>query len=154
MAFLTQAGRLNLWDLAGDVITGFPMEFEGTYYTAPLAVSRTSRTPQAIVILNETGGCTLVGQNGEVIKEKQYPQAAGRHSSLMAYDIDRDGIDEMFIYGGGNYVLGLDKNLELLPGFPVKGGRRPAFTDINLDGKPEMVTAGFDNQLYAYELGR
>jgi hypothetical protein len=153
--FLTQSGILNLWDMEGKAVPGFPVQLEGTYYTAPCRLSRSGGgAAVALAAINDAGHVTLVSQSGVILKEKDYPEAAGRNSSLLAYDVDRDGADELFIYGGSNFIVGLDSSLELLPGFPVKGGRKPAFSDVNLDGKKDMITAGFDNQIYAYDLNK
>ncbi len=153
VAFLTQAGVLNLWELDGSPVRGFPVQLEGTYAAAPCPAARGSR-PAVLAALNDAGKCTLVSQTGEILKEKSLPDSGGRNAKLLAYDVDRDGSDELFVYGGNNFVIGLDALLELLPGFPVTGGRRPAFDDVNLDGSRDMLTAGFDNKLYAYELNK
>jgi hypothetical protein len=153
--FLTQAGILNLWEMSGQSSPGFPVQLGGTYFTAPCQVVRADLdSGRAIATVNDSGTCTLVSLTGEILKEKTFPEAAGRNAALLAFDFDRDGDDELFIYGAGNFLIGLDRNLELLPGFPVPGGRRPAFTDVNLDGKKDLITAGFDNQIYAYDLNK
>jgi hypothetical protein len=152
IAFLTQAGQLNLWDSAGNAAKGFPQSFAGPFYSNPVLCASSSGQKNALALLNEGGMVTLVAEDGRILKQKTIPNAGDKKSALSVYDIDGDRIDELFIYGANNFVIGLDSNLELLPGFPVKGGRKPAFVDINLDGRKEMVVAGFDNQLYAYEL--
>lgn len=154
VAFITQAGRLCVWDAGGNMLPGFPAQLEGTYVTPPLAVSLGKGSPKGIVALSEQGLCTLLTQDGTVVKQKPIADSGDRNSALIAYDMDPDGVDEIFIFGGRNFVIGLDRDLELLPGFPVKGGRKPVFTDLNLDGRKEMLVAGFDNQLYAYEIAK
>mgnify|MGYP000453629335 CR=1 FL=1 len=89
-----------------------------------------------------------------VREEKMIENAGDRKSRMIAYDIDRDGIDELFIYGARNFVIGLDAKLEMLPGFPVAGGRKPAFGNLNNDAWLEMIVAGFDDKLYVYELSK
>ncbi|MBN2353240.1 MAG: DUF3352 domain-containing protein [Spirochaetales bacterium] len=153
VAFLTQAGVLNLWELDGRIVSGFPVQLEGTYAAAPCPAER-GRRPSMLAAINEAGKCALVSQTGEILKVKSMTDSGGRNAKLLADDVDRDGIDELFIYGGNNFVIGLDALLELLPGFPVTGGRRPAFNDVNLDGRKDMLTAGFDNRIYAYELNK
>jgi hypothetical protein len=43
-------------------------------------------------------------------------------------------------------------SLDDLPGFPVRGGGRPFFADLNSDGFPEMISASVDGKLYVRSL--
>ena len=70
----------------------------------------------------------------------------------MVYDFDKDGVEEIFIYGANNLVTGLGRNLELLPGFPLRGSKRPAFADLNYDRKIELITGSYDGNVYAYTI--
>lgn len=153
-AFLTQDGRLWVWDQAGNPLYAFPAQLEGSFFIRPLFINLDRSRNKGIVTFSAEGRCSLLALDGRLLKEKHYPEVADRSSRLLAYDFDADGKDEIFIYGAKDYLLGLDHRLELLPGFPVAGGRQPQFIDLNLDGRVEMLVGGFSSDVYAYELAK
>jgi hypothetical protein len=159
VAFITQAGVLNLWDKNGDTVPGFPVDLDGVFVSNLLSIS-TKIIPEynggknkAIVTLNTDGVLRLIDSAGSVIIEKKLSDVHGKNTRSILFDVDNDGIDEIFIYGSSNYVTGLGSKCEPLPGFPVKGSKKCAYIDINYDGRKELVAGSFDGNVYAYSLG-
>ncbi|MBN1524234.1 MAG: hypothetical protein JW904_07130 [Spirochaetales bacterium] len=152
--FLTQSGMLHLWELDGRDAPGFPVDLEGTYFTDPVMVRANSRGQDAIAVLADNGIMTIVDQYGTIVIQKSIRDSGDKQSKLVKYDIDRDGIDEIFVYGARNFIIGLDNRLEMLPGFPLPGARKPVFANLYGNSIPEMLVAGFDNRLYGYELNK
>lgn len=152
--FLTQAGQLNIWDSKGGDKEGFPLKVDGVYYSNPAVGNFDKDRAREIVLLDKSGKVSIVNQKGEVLLSKVIKDGAGKDSRILTFDFDRDRIDEIFIYGGGSFIIGLDAELEMLPGFPVKGSTKPCFTNINSDYLYEMVTGGFDDKIYVYTLNK
>ncbi|MCG8573108.1 MAG: DUF3352 domain-containing protein [Spirochaetes bacterium] len=153
IVFLTQAGILNLWDTNGVAPKGFPVKLAGVYYADPVVGNLVGNKQKEVVTLDQKGKISIVNVAGEVIMEKQLEQI-NKESRLILFDLNRDRIDEIFIYGGSNNIIGLDNQLEILPGFPVKGSFQPYFTNINSDAYYEMVVGSFDSNIYAYTLNK
>lgn len=160
VVFLTQAGILNVWDEQGRQLEGFPLDLDGVFYIAPVPVSSALKSvmeagrQKALVVLDSTGTLTLVGLDGEILREKKLEELAGKNSRITAFDFDKDGIEELFIYGEKNFITGLGRGFEALPGFPVIGSKAPSFGDLNYDGMTEMITGSFDGNIYAYTLNK
>ena len=89
-----------------------------------------------------------------LLKEKEIQGAGDKKARLLLFDFDRDGVKEVFIYGVKNQIIGLGRNFEPLPGFPVKGSKRPSFIDLNFDNTYEMVVGSYDGNVYAYTLNK
>ncbi|MBN1699858.1 MAG: hypothetical protein JW881_20275 [Spirochaetales bacterium] len=160
IAFLTQSGILNLWDIKGGRIEGFPLDLDGVFYTGPVLVAQgiLSTIPfereKALLLLDADGNMTMVSLSGEILKQKKIFEGGDKKNALLLFDVDRDDIEEIFIYGSKNFIIGLGRNLEPLPGFPVRGSKRPSFTDLNYDRTYEMIVGSFDNNIYAYTINK
>jgi hypothetical protein len=160
VAFLTQSGILNLWDVKGNRIEGFPVDLDGIYYADPVLITKAilSTIPfekeKALLLLDADGVLSMVSLEGEIIKQKKIYDGGDKKNALLLFDIDRDDIEEVFIYGAKNFIIGLGRNFEPLPGFPVRGSKRPGFTDLNYDRKYEMIVGSFDNNIYAYTINK
>jgi hypothetical protein len=159
VAFLTQAGILSMWKANGEALSGFPIELEGTFAAntesiqARIASGYRGSEPNGVVCLNTDGVLYVIDMSGLVLARKKVEGVGGKNARFVLYDYNRDGIDEIFIYGSSNYITALGRGLALIPGFPVKGSKKCAFADINADGKKELITGSFDGNVYAYLLG-
>ncbi|MBN2536302.1 MAG: DUF3352 domain-containing protein [Spirochaetales bacterium] len=158
--FLTQSGVLSMWGKDGAPVNGFPVYLKGVFYNNPVLIS-SGISPlygknggKAILVFSADGDFILVSMDGEIIKEKRVPDTGDRRARFLLFDIDRDGIEEIFVYGIKNHVIGIGRNFELLPGFPVKGSKKPSFTDLNFDNIYEMVVGSYDGNIYAYTLSK
>lgn len=153
VTFLTQAGNLNCWDLAGENVIGFPVKLEGVYFGSPVSM-QLSDGQEALVLLDEEGVLSVVSLSGVVLQSKSIPMVAGKSSRLLTYDADRNGENELYIYGDFNYIVGLDDSLLNLKGFPIKGSGMPSFSDLDFDGKEELICFVYDkdgkDKLFAY----
>lgn len=154
IVFLTQSGKLCVWNMDGEAVNNFPIQLEGVYYTEPSAYSINSYSNRGILALDEKGLLTLTGLDGTILKQKYIEGADNKDNRLIVFDFDSDGVDEIFIYGGSNFINGLNNKFVTLPGFPVKGSMKPYFTDLNYDGIYEMIAASFDKNIYAYSLNK
>ncbi|MBN1413317.1 MAG: hypothetical protein JW969_20920 [Spirochaetales bacterium] len=159
IVFLTQSGILNVWDHEGNNKGLFPLQLEGVFFENPVFVSSRIITSQdgdvsgkSIAVCNSEGVVWVIDNGGKILKQKTYPEIRGKESRIMAYDFNKDGVEEIFIFGANNLVAGLGSNLELLPGFPLRGSKRPAFADLNYDRKIELITGSYDGNVYAYTI--
>jgi len=95
------------------------------------------------------GGVSSLGaDDAEAGSGARFPR--GKEARLVLRDIDGDGLEEAFIYGAGGAVGGIDHDLSPLAGFPLPGGREPAFADLDGDGRVELIAAGFDGAIRAW----
>jgi hypothetical protein len=154
IAFLTQGGQLNLWNTTGQSSKGMPLDLEGVYYASPEPLSHERNADPFLLTLSEDGLLSLVNLRGEIVKSKKLEEGGDRNYKIALFDFDRDGADEIFIYGARNTIIGLDAKLNYLPGFPIKGSQRPNFSDLNYDGKYELIVGSFDGNLYVYTLDK
>ncbi len=158
VAFISQAGVLNAWDMDGSSLPGFPVDLGGVF-AADLAivsegiVSGGNGAGKAILALNTDGTFYVVDTRATILAQKQVPGTGGKNSRVYLFDFDRDGIEEIFVYGSSNYITALDNGPEIVPGFPVKGSKKCAFVDVDGDGRRELVAGSFDGNVYAYEVG-
>ncbi|MBN2442255.1 MAG: PQQ-like beta-propeller repeat protein [Spirochaetales bacterium] len=156
--FLTQSGVLSVWDVDGNPVPGFPLYLEGVFYNNPRLISTAisplygDKNEKGILVLNAEGEFTLISMTGSILKQKKVPDISDKNTVLTLFDFDEDGIDEIFAYGTKNYITGLGRNFEPLPGFPVKGSKKPAFTDLNFDKTYEMIAGSYDGNIYGYTL--
>jgi len=154
IAFLTQAGQLNVWNLSGQSLNGYPFEFDGVYYADPVPIALGGGVNPGLVILSEEGVVSIIDLQGKVVKAKKLDGGGDKNYKLVVFDFDKDGEDEIFIYGARNTIIGLDNKLNNLPGFPIPGSLCPGFSDINYDGKYELIVGSFDKNLYVYTLDK
>lgn len=143
IGFLTQKGDLFLWDKEGKIREGFPLSLQGVFYATPAVLD--GPRPLAAAVDSE-GRVSLVDASGKIEVSEIYGRFAGKDTKVKVEN------SMIFLYGGSNYITALDRDLGELPGFPVKGYTEPYFADINNDGTMEMITAGYDSQLYIYTL--
>ncbi|MFP4550858.1 MAG: hypothetical protein ACLFNT_08645 [Spirochaetales bacterium] len=144
-AFVTQAGEVTVWDELGAPRPGFPIELDGVFYSSMVW----STSASSLYLVSEAGRIFRVGLDGQS-DSATIRGLSGQESSLEIAQADGRGPEEVFIYGAGNIVFGFASDLRPLEGFPVAGGRRPVFADLNGDEKPELITGGFNDTIYVY----
>jgi hypothetical protein len=152
VTFLTQAGLLHAWDLAGNQVPWFPVSLPGVFYaTAEPAV--VNGRP-VLIALAQDGSLSMVGLDGKVQRQARVPDLDGKNARILLGDLDRNGTEEILLYGSGAFIAGYDSWFRPLPGFPVKGVSRPQLVDLDRDGRTDLLTAGLDGKIYAYTVGR
>ena len=106
----------------------------------------------SLAVVSRDGNLSLVTLDGKVKSSIKLSNFSGKETRLLSADLNKDGNDEILVYGGKNFVEAYDINMDMLQGFPVRGGRTPLVMDLNSDGSPELVTAGYDDNVYAYTI--
>lgn len=145
--FLTQKGILSLWSPDGEEKQ---IELGGVYYAAPVIFKEGRKERIAVISLD--GRLTTLSQKGDILTEKQIFSRQSREYRLTSEDFNSDGNEELFVYGGSNYIYGCNSDIELIEGFPVKGSYKPVFADMNSDGIKELLSTSYDNSIYAYKI--
>ena len=152
VVFITQKGDLFAWSLDGSKRNGFPINISGVFYTQPVIGNINNEMNREIVTLDKNGNVSIVSGEGIDVLKKEIKGSGSKDNKIMLFDINNDRINEIFIYGGSNNIYGLDNELNILPGFPVKGNTKPCFSDFDSDGQYEMIVAGVDNYIYVYTI--
>jgi len=77
-------------------------------------------------------------------------------SSPVVADVTGDGVPDILLGHEDRFIMGWDASGTLLAGFPlvtqdaVRG--TPSVTDLDLDGDVEIVAAGYDRNVYVWDL--
>jgi hypothetical protein len=150
--FVTQNGVFHGINRDGSIIKGFPVNLGGVFNVSVNILKRGNDV--LFSLLDNSGRLIIVNLSGKVINEAVLQGDTFRNAAIISFDLNSDGNEELFIYGGGNYIFCYDNNLSPYPGFPVKGFTKPDFIDIDRDGNMEMLTASIDNKLYIYTIMR
>jgi len=114
--------------------------------------------PDAAVINPEKNNATLFFSNGKSgLNVSQTLSLAGKPTSILAYDMDGDGRDDLVItLEGGNFVL-IDLNKDLQNPFRFDTVLRPqaaAVGDANGDGLPDFAVIGSEEANVTVYLSR
>jgi hypothetical protein len=152
VTFLTQAGLLHAWDLAGNQMPWFPVSLPGVFYATAEPTVMNGRP--VLIALAQDGSLSMVGLDGKVLRQARVPDLDGKNARIFLGDLDRNGAEEILLYGSGAFIAGYDLWFRPLPGFPVKGVSRPQLVDLDRDGRTDLLTAGLDGKIYAYTVGR
>jgi hypothetical protein len=152
VTFLTQAGLLHAWDLAGNQMPWFPVSLPGVFYATAEPTVMNGRP--VLIALAQDGSLSMVGLDGKVLRQARVPDLDGKNARIFLGDLDRNGAEEILLYGSGAFIAGYDLWFRPLPGFPVKGVSRPQLVDLDRDGRSDLLTAGLDGKIYAYTVGR
>lgn len=143
VAFLSQAGSLTYYDPAGNVVSS--MLLDGVFYTNPVWAAGTG----ALYALSEEGTLFKVSPDGD-IDRADIDGLKGKEGILSLMDVQGDMNEELFVSEAGAAIYGFTSDLFPLEGFPLPGGREPAFADLNGDGRVDLITGGYDNTIRAY----
>lgn len=143
IAFLTQEGTLSFYRSDGSPYS--EINLEGVFYSNPVWAEST----RALYALSESGTLFRITPDGDVDRT-DIPGIKARDGRLTLHDVIGDAAEEVFVSEAGAAVYAFTENLFPLEGFPVSGGRYPSFTDLNGDGRIDMLSAGFDRTVRAY----
>ncbi|MDR1142801.1 MAG: VCBS repeat-containing protein [Spirochaetaceae bacterium] len=144
VAFITMAGELSVYTEQGSVLSGFPMELPGVFYLQPVWDG------EYLWAAAEQGSLFRVDLDGRMAEQQAPDLTVREEGCIMAADVDKDGIPEIFISGEGNAIYGYSRNLISIEGFPLTAWGRPAFADLDADGTVDCAAAGMDNKLYRW----
>lgn len=101
-----------------------------------------------LAALFDDGTIRIYSSAARVLRERTIAALASPYDSLRSFEINGRS---WILAGNGNLLWLLSDSLSLAPGFPVPG-RIAAFYDLEVDGKPELITLGLDGQLSVYRL--
>lgn len=149
VGFITQKGDYFLWDRDGNIASSYPINLEGVFYSTP--VSLNSRG-SLVATINKSGTIQLINGRGEVVQTREIKNLKGRDVKLKVETVPGFKSPILFVYGGSNYIYALNNKLQVLPGFPIKGNTEPTFSDINSDGFIEIISGGYDKNIYIYTM--
>ncbi len=149
VAAITEAGEFSLWNVDGQSADGFPVSLYGTFTAAPVWASGL----RSWYALSTEGTLWHIAANGSVLGSVPLPRGPARDGMLAALDSDGDGLEELYVSGGGDALYAYSHDLALLQGFPVPGMGLPSFIDIDGDGHLDMVSRGADDSIHAREGG-
>lgn len=109
-----------------------------------------SPTLNAILVIDSDGILHILQLDG---REKTSTKLAYKdvNMRITVQDITNDGLDEIFVSGGGNAVYAYTNTLMLIDGFPISGTSNPIFTDVNADGRNDILTFSIDGKIHAFE---
>jgi hypothetical protein len=102
--------------------------------------------PGGFIVLTDDGNLRILNNQGMIRQERRIQELAGDGAWIEAIS----GSD-LVACGRGNILWVLDRNLSLVPGFPLPGSKAWMY---NLDGRggAEILSLGYDGKIYAYEL--
>lgn len=149
IGFLTQKGSLHFWSMKGEPVEGFPVELPGVYYSTPAVLDEKKNH---LALISSEGLLTVLDENGNSVNSVLLDNLGGKDTKLTPARGENLKEPVLFVYGSTNYMTALNRELEVLPGFPLRGYTEPYFSDINRDGYTEFVTAGYDKKIYIYTL--
>lgn len=148
VAAITEAGDVFLVGFDGSPSPGFPLRLEGSFDAAPAWAERRG----ALFLHSIEGILFRVAPDGSDVRSVEVPRGAGRGRSVSVKDVDGDGLEEVFVSGGGDALHAYDGDLRPLAGFPLPGSGAPLFIDVDGDGRDELVVRGADDTVRAYSL--
>jgi hypothetical protein len=152
VAFITQSGSLSAWKHSSSLLTNFPVELEGVFYSQPAIGNVSQERGLEFVTISKDGTVSIISSNGELILQSEIISTSSKDFHISIEDVDGSALSEIFIYGGTNNIYAFDSTLTLLPGFPVIGSSEPSFYDLNNDGDIEMVTGSVEKKIYVYSI--
>ena len=122
------------------------------YFATPETLRVDGQT--VLAALAQDGTLSEISLGGQVVRRVTVPDIDGKSARIQAVDLYGDGRQEILLSGSGAFIAGYDSFLRPLPGFPLKGVTTPQLVDVNHDGTLDLLTAGLDGKIYAYQMGR
>ncbi|MDR2371268.1 MAG: hypothetical protein LBD71_07285, partial [Treponema sp.] len=143
-AFITQAGKLSVYNENAEMLPGFPLELPGVFYLQPVWDG------EMFWLVSSEGLLCQVTLEGRMLSQNVPDVSVKEEGYITTVDIDGDKIPEIFFSGEGNALYGYTRGFSSLDGFPLPVWGRPSFLDLNGNGKNECTGTGLDNRLYRW----
>ncbi len=156
-------GRDDRGDGVADLVSGdFPLDIGGPASGAPLAAQFEAGRGPAIAAVSRGGYITIVDATGHHLGSSPYSfgHLVLDDVTLAAGDLDGDGADELVTTTTNRgWIAAIRSNGTPLPGWPVivdswlqeTVGIVIGDIDLAQDGRPEVVAAGSDGVVYAWD---
>jgi len=152
ISLVTNSGELYLFGLDGTGFSGFPVFLDGVFNNQGVFGDFDGDGSKEIAVLDRNGKLFIVSTSGNIMLRRNLTDLLSKDNRLTVFDIDRDGKDDIFIYGTSNYIYAYNILGGTIPGFPQKGSGLPNFIDIDGDGSYEIVSGSFDGYIYCYTM--
>lgn len=148
---LTKDGQLQAWNNRLES-AGVIARLNQGFHIPPLVLKSRGST-ESLAILSDQGILSLISPEGEILREVQL-NISTADARLSAFDLDVDGNTEILISGFGSQILVIDQQLRPFTTENILGYSEPSFYDINGDRKPDLITAGLDQNIYAWSFSK
>ena len=152
MGFITQAGRLSLWQFAenkgqkdASLQQILDSTLKGVFFTNLVS------NGNYFFALSSEGQLFRIATDGNIISVK-IPNVTARNGTITIIPNEKTGAQNIYLGVDGNVIYGFNENLELLQGFPLAGSGVPIFVDANSDGKEDCLALTIDNKLNGWNL--
>ncbi len=151
----TYGYKLRAYDLSGNSLTGFPLDLE-TRIAAPTTVADLDNDGNFEILLGKDGGeLNAISGTGEIIWTYSVTTANIR-TAVAVTDFDHDGMMELVYTSLDGFVVALDYEGNLLPGWPqsVNGTcySSPVIADLDGDETPEIIVGSNAAELHAFHI--
>ena len=141
VSFITQDGTVQSWWADGNTLPAFPLSIEGIFY------GDVKTDAKNLYAVSEDARVYRISYSGK-IDWKKIPDATVQGGTLST-GMEKD---EFTLYAtvNANTIYAFDSDLNLVPGYPIKGYGTPLFLDIDKDATAECLTISKDGEINAF----
>lgn len=144
ISMITQSGNLYIWE-NGKVKQNFPIKLPGVFF------SNVVWNGNYLYAISDTAQVFRISDDGTFLTVV-IPSASSKEGFLSVAQLEKGNGLDIFASLDGNVLYGFNENLELLPQFPVPGWKNPVLTDVNGDGKTDVICLTADDKLAAWNV--
>ena len=143
ISFITQNGTFYLWE-NGSLKEPFPVKLEGVFY------SNIVYDGKYIFVLSSDAQLYRISMDG-TFTSVLIPNVSAKEGFITVSE-EKNRRGNLYIAVDGNVIYGFNRELEVLPGFPLKGYGKPVFSDVNGDGDSDLVLLSLDGTINAWSV--
>ena len=143
ISFITQNGNLYLWE-NGNLKEPFPINLDGVFY------SNIVYDGKYIFALSSDAQLFRISMDG-TFSSVLIPNVSAKEGLISVFE-EKNRCGNLYIGVDGNMIYGFNRELEILPGFPLKGYGKPVFSDVNGDGNEDLVCLSLDGFINAWSV--
>ena len=143
ISFITQNGTFYLWE-NGSLKEPFPVKLEGVFYSNIVCDGK------YIFALSSDGQFYRISVDG-TFTSVLIPNVSAKEGFITVSE-EKNRRGNLYIAVDGNVIYGFNRELEVLPGFPLKGYGKPVFSDVNGDGDSDLILLSLDGTINAWSV--